>query len=62
MVAIYVAATEGALLRTYQMSGGEFKFFLGRPIAMVLLALLAASVLLPLLRKMRTNRTAQGRR
>jgi putative tricarboxylic transport membrane protein len=42
--------TEGALLRTYQMSGGEIEFFLGRPIALVLLGLLAASVVLPFIR------------
>jgi putative tricarboxylic transport membrane protein len=42
--------TEGALLRTYQMSGGEIEFFLGRPIALVLLGLLVASVALPFIR------------
>jgi len=42
--------TEGALLRTYQMSGGEADFMLTRPIAIVLLALLLGSVALPYLR------------
>jgi len=42
--------TEGAFLRTYQMSGGHLSFLLERPIAMGLLALLAISFLVPLLR------------
>lgn len=42
--------TEGALLRTYQMSGGEASYFLGRPIALVLLALLVGSLVIPALR------------
>ncbi len=36
--------TEGALLRTWQMSGGDPGFLLTRPIALVLLALLIGSV------------------
>jgi putative tricarboxylic transport membrane protein len=39
--------TEGALLRTYQMSGGHISFMLTRPIAMVMLILLVASTILP---------------
>jgi putative tricarboxylic transport membrane protein len=42
--------TEGAFLRTYQMSGGHLSFLLERPIAMGLLALLAISFLVPVLR------------
>ena len=45
--------TEGALLRTYQMSGGELDFLLGRPFALGLLALLALSFLVPVLRRSR---------
>ena len=45
--------TEGALLRTYQMSGGELQFLLTRPIALVLLALLVLSVVFPYLRPSR---------
>ncbi|MFN4088257.1 MAG: tripartite tricarboxylate transporter permease [Alphaproteobacteria bacterium] len=41
---------EGELLRSYQLSGGDPAFILGRPIAMVLFALLLASLLYPLLR------------
>ena len=41
---------EGELLRSYQVSGGDPSYILGRPIAMVLLALLIASLLYPLLR------------
>ena len=40
--------TEGALLRTWQISGGEASYFLGRPIALTLLALLLGSLILPL--------------
>jgi putative tricarboxylic transport membrane protein len=43
--------TEGALLRTYQLSGGEASYLLGRPIAMVLLGLLLISIGLPLIRR-----------
>jgi putative tricarboxylic transport membrane protein len=43
--------TEGALLRTYQLSGGEASYLLGRPIAMVLLGLLLISIGLPLVRR-----------
>lgn len=41
--------TEGALLRTYQMSGGEIGFLLTRPIALGMLVLLVASIALPYL-------------
>jgi putative tricarboxylic transport membrane protein len=47
--------TEGALLRTWQMSGGRVDFLFTRPIALTILALLAASLVLPSLR-------ARGRR
>jgi putative tricarboxylic transport membrane protein len=43
--------TEGALLRTYQMSGGDPHFILERPIALGFLALLVVSLVLPSLRK-----------
>ena len=46
--------TEGALLRTYQMSGGEIEFMLTRPIALAMLVLLVASILLPYLRLSRS--------
>ena len=42
--------TEGAMLRTWQMSGGEASFLLHRPAALVLLVLLVMSVLAPLVR------------
>ena len=45
---------EGALLRTYQMSGGEITFMLTRPIALVMLVLLAVSLAFPYLRTRRT--------
>ena len=41
--------TEGSLLRTWQMSGGDFGFLLTRPIALGMLALFAVSVALPYL-------------
>lgn len=41
---------EGALLRTWQMSGGEVGFLLTRPIALAMLALLVVSVVFPWLR------------
>ena len=44
---------EGNLLRTYQMSGGNFSFFLTRPIAIVMFILLIASTMLPHLRSLR---------
>jgi putative tricarboxylic transport membrane protein len=47
--------TEGALLRTWQMSGGRADFLFTRPIALSILALLVASLVLPSLR-------ARGRR
>jgi putative tricarboxylic transport membrane protein len=45
--------TEGALLRTYQMSGGDFDFLFTRPIALVMLLLLVGSNLIPYLRSAR---------
>lgn len=39
--------TEGALLRTYQMSGGHLGFLMTRPIALALLGLLILSMVLP---------------
>ena len=45
--------TEGAMLRTYQMSGGHLDFFLTRPIAMSILLLLVASLVLPFFTKAR---------
>jgi putative tricarboxylic transport membrane protein len=55
--------TEGALLRTYQMSGGEFGFMLTRPIALAMLVLLAGSIALPYFRPTRSTLPAgrQGR-
>jgi putative tricarboxylic transport membrane protein len=47
--------TEGALLRTYQMSGGEIAFMLTRPIAIGLMVLLVASIILPYLRLPRSG-------
>jgi putative tricarboxylic transport membrane protein len=49
--------TEGALLRTYQMSGGDPLFLLGRPIALGFLLLLILSVALPLWRHRRRAAT-----
>ena len=43
--------TEGALLRTYQMSGGDIGFLLTRPIALAMLLLLIGSIVLPYLRR-----------
>jgi putative tricarboxylic transport membrane protein len=45
--------TEGALLRTYQMSGGEIGFMLTRPIALAMLILLVVSIAFPYLRAAR---------
>jgi putative tricarboxylic transport membrane protein len=50
--------TEGALLRTWQMSGGDPAFILERPIALGFLALLVLSLVLPWLRGSR--RMAHG--
>ena len=47
--------TEGAMLRTYQMSGGELGFFLERPAAGVLLLLLIASLLWPVIKAWRRD-------
>jgi putative tricarboxylic transport membrane protein len=51
--------TEGALLRTYQMSGGEIEFMLTRPIALGMLVLLVLSIILPYLRLPRSGLPAK---
>ena len=51
---------EGELLRSYQMSGGDPAFILTRPIAMVLATLLVASLLLPLVRRIRERSPASA--
>ncbi|MVW77687.1 tripartite tricarboxylate transporter permease [Bordetella sp. 02P26C-1] len=38
---------ESELLRSYQISGGQFSYILGRPITLALLAMLVGSLLLP---------------
>jgi len=55
--------TEGALLRTYQMSGGDIGFLLTRPIALAILFLLIGSIVLPYLRlgRVRFVEKRQGR-
>jgi putative tricarboxylic transport membrane protein len=58
--------TEGALLRSYQMSGGEVSFFWTRPIALVMLALLILSLVWPylrasLIRRMPIKKTVETR-
>jgi putative tricarboxylic transport membrane protein len=55
--------TEGALLRTYQMSGGDIGFLLTRPIALAILFLLIGSIALPYLRlgRIRFAEKRQGR-
>jgi len=50
--------TEGDLLRTYQMSGGHFNFMFTRPIALLMLFLLAASMLFPYLKSGRARSAA----
>lgn len=50
--------TEGSLLRTYQMSGGDPSFLLHRPIALTLLVMLICSAALPLLRIRRSRAIA----
>ncbi len=52
--------TEGALLRTYQMSGGDIGYMLTRPIALVMLVLFAISVAVPFLRAPRPQVAASG--
>jgi putative tricarboxylic transport membrane protein len=51
--------TEGSLLRTYQMSGGHVDFMLTRPIAMVILVLLLASIAAPYVRTRRARAATQ---
>jgi putative tricarboxylic transport membrane protein len=55
--------TEGALLRTFQMSGGDIGFLLTRPIALAILFLLIGSIALPYLRlgRIRFAEKRQGR-
>jgi len=57
-------AAEAELLRSIQLSGGDPAFILTRPIAMVILLLLAASLLYPLLRRRgaRAGATPSARR
>jgi putative tricarboxylic transport membrane protein len=51
--------TEGALLRTYQLSGGDPAYLLERPVALGFLLLLILSLLLPIVRaKLRKRRAA----
>ncbi len=51
---------EGELLRTYQISGGRFEYFLGRPITLVFLALLLASLFSsPVMRLFRNYRAKE---
>jgi len=40
---------ESELLRSFQISGGNFSYVLGRPITLILLALLIASLAAPLI-------------
>ena len=47
--------TEGAMLRSYQLSGGEWRYFLTRPIALALLGLLIVSLVWPALRAARAR-------
>lgn len=53
--------TEGALLRTYQMSGGDISFMLTRPIALAMLVLLVGSIAFPYLRPARLRLGANRR-
>jgi putative tricarboxylic transport membrane protein len=43
--------TEGELLRSYQLSGGDITFLFSRPIALSILGLLIISFIVPALRK-----------
>jgi putative tricarboxylic transport membrane protein len=43
--------TDGAMLRTWQLSNGDPHYFMTRPIALVFLALLIASLAMPLVKK-----------
>ena len=43
--------TENSLLNSYQMSGGDLSFFLGRPIALVLVLFLLVSLAIPFLKR-----------
>jgi putative tricarboxylic transport membrane protein len=53
--------TEGALLRTYQLSGGDPAYLLERPVALGFLLLLILSLLLPAVRaKLGTRHTEAG--
>lgn len=55
---LLASGTEGNLLRTYQLSGGDVSFILQRPIALTIFALLIVSLLLPLWRRHRSRGTA----
>lgn len=50
---------EGELIRSYQISGGQVSFLLQRPIALVILALLVLSIVLPIIKGHRKNRAAR---
>jgi putative tricarboxylic transport membrane protein len=51
--------TEGDLLRSYQMSGGDWNFIFTRPIALVMLFLLIGSTLIPYLRTAKARLAAK---
>lgn len=50
---------EGELIRSYQISGGQISFLLQRPLALVILALLVLSIVLPIIKGHRKNRVAR---
>lgn len=51
---------EGELLRSFQISGGELSYFLGRPATMILFVLLVLSLGFPLYRSWRASQAASG--
>jgi putative tricarboxylic transport membrane protein len=53
---------EGELLRSYQISGGEFEYLLGRPVTMVLLGLIALSMFSPAIKRKLQGRAAARQR
>lgn len=50
---------ESELIRTWQISGGELEFFLGRPVAMAFIALLILSLLQPWIMRKLAERGAR---